>query len=77
MVPQERHFVKDNESLIQMFAEGLGYGVLTQKVVKSHLETERIIVLNGGKVYENRLALAWYPRPEMPRYFAELIKWVC
>ncbi len=71
---RRRHFVNNNESLIKMFEQGFGFGVLTQEVAESHLRLGNLIELNPGSVYENRLALAWYPRPQRPHYFNALIE---
>ena len=73
----ERHFVNNTESLVELFMAGVGYGVLTAEFAKPHLAGGCLVALNSEAVYENRLALAWYPRPEMPKYFAELIAAVC
>ncbi|MGZ3698653.1 MAG: LysR family transcriptional regulator [Bdellovibrionota bacterium] len=68
-----RHFINNNEALGELFAQGLGYGVLTEEVAQPWLRRGQLIALNSAKVLENRLALAWYPRPEMPAYFRALV----
>lgn len=70
----ERHFVNNTESLVDLIKAGVGYGVLTVEFAKSHLKNGNICLLNNGEVLENRLALAWYPRPHMPEYFAAFIR---
>jgi len=70
----ERHFVNRPESMALMIAEGCGYGVLTKEFVQSYLEQKKLILLNAGKIYENKMALAWYKRPRMADYFSEIIK---
>jgi len=70
----ERHFVNNNTVLIQMFSEGIGYGVLTEEVAHPFLKSGAIVVLHRGSHYTNELALAWYPRSEMPPYFKEIIR---
>jgi LysR family transcriptional regulator, chromosome initiation inhibitor len=74
LVGRDRHFVNNNESLIEMFKQGIGYGVLTKEVAAPHLKDGALIELNPGSVFENYLALAWYPRPQRPSYFSALIK---
>ncbi len=69
----ERHFVNRTESLVTMFSEGFGYGVLTLEFSKPYLDSDELIVLNAGKTYANQLMLAWYARPEPPSYFSELV----
>ena len=70
----ERHFVNNTESLTDLLKAGLGYGVLTSEFAKSYLDRGELIALNSGQVYENLLALAWYPRPQCPSYFSALLK---
>lgn len=71
---KQRIFVNNNESLAQLFEEGVGYGVLTKEFAQEYLKDRKICILNEGLTLENRLALAWYPRPNPPRYFEAFIK---
>ena len=64
-----RIFVNNNEAIIRLFSEGVGFGTLTQEIAKPYLDAGKLITLNGGAVMENPLALVWYPRHEMPQYF--------
>lgn len=68
-----RLFVNNNEAIIKLFSEGVGFGTLTQEIAKPYLESGKLITLNGGSVMEDPLALAWYPRPEIPNYFKDII----
>jgi LysR family transcriptional regulator, chromosome initiation inhibitor len=70
----ERHFVNNNSALIQMFSQGLGYGVLTEDIAAPFIRSKSIFVLHQGKQHINELALAWYPRMEMPPYFKAIIQ---
>lgn len=70
----DRIFVNRTEPLAKIISEGYGYGVLTEEFCKPYLEDDRLILLNSGKKYENVLMLAWYARPEPPKYFMSLIK---
>ncbi|KTD46537.1 LysR family transcriptional regulator [Legionella quinlivanii] len=69
----ERHFVNINESLLCLFTEGYGYGVLSAELCQPFLEKKQLIALNSGQYYENKLVLAWYARTEAPSYFADVI----
>jgi len=69
----ERHFVNNTESLVEMFRAELGYGVLTTEFAAPFLKQGDISLLNSGAVYENQVALAWYPRQQMPAYFRALV----
>lgn len=68
-----RLFVNNNEVIKKYFGRGIGFGTLTHEIAKPHLDAGDISVLNGGAVMEDPLALAWYPRPEMPPYFKAII----
>ena len=57
-----------------MFRGGLGYGVLTKEFAQGFVQKGELAILNSGGVFENPLALAWYPRLEMPKYLEALIK---
>lgn len=70
----DRLFVNENDALIRMFGAGVGYGTLTEDIAKHHIETGQLIKLNRGQVYEDPLALTWYPRPEKVGYFYDLIR---
>jgi LysR family transcriptional regulator (chromosome initiation inhibitor) len=69
----DRLFVNRTESLSKMLIEGYGYGVLTKEFSKPYLDNGDLITLNSGKILENFLTLAWYKRPEPPKYFLAMI----
>ena len=68
-----RLFANDNDVIVRMFKHGVGFGTLTQEIAKPHLDSGELVALNGGAVMEDPLALAWYPRPEMPEYFKAIL----
>lgn len=70
---QPRLFVNNNEAIIKLFSHGVGFGTLTQEIARPYLDSGDLVVLNGGAVMEDPLALAWYPRPEMPGYLKAII----
>lgn len=72
-IKKPRLFVNNNEILIKLFRQGIGFGTLTQEIAKPYLESGELITLNGGAVMEEALALVWYPRPEMPNYLKAII----
>ena len=69
----ERHFVNRTDMLAMMLVAGFGYGVLALEFSKQYIDRKELIVLNANKIYENNMALAWYDRPEPPKYFSALI----
>ncbi|MDH4467513.1 MAG: LysR family transcriptional regulator [Bacteriovoracaceae bacterium] len=68
-----RHFVNNNESLVQMIELGLGYGVLTEEIANSFLKNKKIVLLNEGKYLENKLSAVWYRRTEPFKYWTALL----
>jgi DNA-binding transcriptional LysR family regulator len=69
----DRLFVNRTESLLTMLIEGYGYGVLTKEFSKMFLKNKQLIALNSGKTFDHNLCLAWYDRPEPPKYFQAII----
>jgi len=69
-----RLFSNTNETITHLFVEGVGYGTLTLETAHPLIESGKLIVLNQQKVLEDSQALAWYPRPEMPEYFSEIVR---
>ena len=69
----DRLFVNRTESLSKMLIDGYGYGVLTKEFSKIFLENGDLITLNNGKAHDNSLMLAWYSRPEPPKYFLSIV----
>lgn len=70
----DRLFVNENSALIRMFAAGIGFGTLTEDIAKPFIENGDLIKLNRGQVFENPLALTWYPRHEKSNYFQDIIR---
>ena len=70
---RSRLFVNSNDALIKMFSAGIGFGTLTQEIAKPFLQSGDLIALNSGAPLENRLALACYPRKQMPKYLGAII----
>lgn len=70
----DRLFINENEALIRMFAAGIGFGTLNEDLANPLIDNGDLIKLNRGQVYEDPLALAWYPRHERSDYFHDLIQ---
>jgi DNA-binding transcriptional LysR family regulator len=73
-VRHERHFVNRTESIAMMIAAGHGYGLLTREFCQSYIDEGSMLILNQGKIFENQMVLAYYPRPFHSNYFASLIQ---
>jgi len=74
MAQYDRHFVNRTDMMAMMLAAGLGYGVLALEFSKPYIEKGELMVLNSAQIYENRIVLAWYDRPEPPKYFSAMIE---
>jgi LysR family transcriptional regulator, chromosome initiation inhibitor len=72
-VGRQRLFVNHNLAMIELLLAGTGFGTLTQDIAKPYLESGELIVLNRGNFFEEPMALIWYPRPQMPKYFKAVI----
>jgi len=70
----DRLFVNENTALIRMFAAGIGFGTVTEDIAKPYIESGDLIKLNRGQVFEDPLALTWYPRHEKSDYFHDIIR---
>ncbi|MBN2529861.1 MAG: LysR family transcriptional regulator [Deltaproteobacteria bacterium] len=73
---RERHLANNIDALASLIAKGLGYSVLTRKFAEPLFRAKQVIDLMEGNQLELEFALAWYPRHEMPPYFAKLIKYI-
>jgi LysR family transcriptional regulator (chromosome initiation inhibitor) len=71
---RERLYVNETSALLHYFSSGIGIGALTEAVARPYLDQGRIIALNRGHALLEPLALIWYPRPNRPDYFREIIK---
>lgn len=69
----DRHFVNRTDALAMLLTAKCGYGVLTIEFSKPYIESNQLMVMNSGKIYENNIALAWYERHEPPKYFTAII----
>lgn len=70
---RERHLVNNPDALADLVGQGLGYSVLDEDFAAPLLERGRIVDLHPGHHLEEEIALAWYPRHEMPGYFRALV----
>jgi len=74
LVRRPRLYVNHNLAMIELLLAGIGFGTLTQEIAKPYLESGQLLQLNRGKTLEEPMALVWYPRPQMPKYFKAVIQ---
>ncbi len=69
----ERHFANNIDALTSMIQQGVGYSVLTSEFAADFIKKGTLISLDKDMFLDDSVALAWYPRAEMPTYFKDLI----
>ena len=70
---RRRHLVNNPDALAEMVAAGLGFTVLDAEFAAPWLAAGRLVNLSPKRWLDQEVALAWYPRHEMPSYFRALI----
>jgi LysR family transcriptional regulator (chromosome initiation inhibitor) len=72
---RRRVFVNDNQALLSLLQQGLGFAALPRELAEPLLESGDLIQIHkSGKPLKTEMALVWYPRREMPDYFKEIVK---
>ena len=69
-----RYFVNRTENLAQLVSEGIGYTALAKEFAKPYVEEKSLIILNQEKTLDITPVLAWFDRPEPPRYFTAVVE---
>ena len=69
-----RYFVNRTENLAQLVSEGIGYTALAKEFAKPYVEEKSLIILNQQKTLDITPVLAWFDRPEPPRYFTAVVE---
>lgn len=74
LAQHSRHFVNNTDALTSMISLGAGYSVVAEDLAVAFIKDRQLIDLMPGKFLDlSDICLAWYPRPEMPAYFKEII----
>ena len=66
-------YANENQIVRKMLEAELGFAILPNEIVRDLVEQKKITVFNQGKSIQVPMALAWYPRKEMPAYFKDII----
>lgn len=70
-----RHFVNNTDALASMISSGAGYSVLAEELATDLINRKLLADLMPGKFLDlSDICVAWYPRPEMPAYFKEILQ---
>ncbi|OFZ28712.1 MAG: LysR family transcriptional regulator [Bdellovibrionales bacterium RIFCSPHIGHO2_01_FULL_40_29] len=70
----ERHYANNTDALASMVIAGVGYSVLSEQFAEPLVKKNQLIKLASDYFYDFKVALAWYPRHEMPEYFRAIVK---
>lgn len=74
LAQSSRHFVNNTDALSSMISMGAGYSVLAEDLASELIKRHELIDLMPGKSLDlSDICLAWYPRPEMPAYFQDIL----
>jgi LysR family transcriptional regulator (chromosome initiation inhibitor) len=71
---ERRHLVNNPDALADLVEAGLGYSVLAEDFAAPRLASGSLVNLCPDRWFDQEIALAWYPRHEMPVYFRRLIE---
>ena len=56
-----------------MVSDGIGYSVLAEQFAEPLIKKTQLVKLGTDYFYDFKVALAWYPRHEMPDYFRAIV----
>lgn len=73
LAKHSRYFVNRTDNLALLVAEGVGYTTLAKEFALPYVKKKLLVMLNHGKTYNVNPLLAWYDRPEPPKYFSAII----
>ena len=73
-IGRSRLYANEDQVLQNLIVSGVGYGLLPFELLDPLVKSKKLMVLNDGKYISVEMALAWYPRKEMPDYLKEIIK---
>lgn len=70
----ERHFANNTDALTSMICAGVGFSVLSEEFAAPFVKQNQLFQIDPNFFYDFKIALAWYPRHEMPEYFRAITK---
>lgn len=71
---KHRHYANNIDALTSLMVAGVGYSTLTEEFARPFIKEGSLTYLSQEMFLEYPVALAWYPRSEMPPYFKALIE---
>lgn len=74
-VSTSRHYVNNTDGLASMISMGAGFSVMAEELAMKMIDSKLLTDLAPGKFLDlSDICLAWYPRPEMPEYFKDILQ---
>lgn len=72
-IKNHRHYANNTDALLSLIKSGLGYSVLSEEFVKICSDSGDLYDIAPDQFYDYKIALAWYYRSEMPKYFRSIL----
>jgi LysR family transcriptional regulator, chromosome initiation inhibitor len=69
----DRQFANNTDAITSMVSQGMGYSVLAAEFAQGWVDRKELAWMKPSQTLALPLALAWYPRPQMPTYFRAII----
>lgn len=73
----QRYYVNSTVNIAQLIGSAMGYSVLAKEFAEPYVQAGDLYILNHGQTLNIQPYLAWYDRPQPPRYFQEIIDAIC
>ncbi len=71
---KQRHYANNIDALCSLLATGVGYSALSEEIARPYVKAGTLAPLSSTHFMDHSIALAWYPRAEMPPYFKSLVE---
>lgn len=71
---KHRHYANNIDALTSLLKDGVGFSALTEEFARPFIKDGSLAYINPDMHLDYPVALAWYPRSEMPPYFKSLIE---
>lgn len=73
LAQNSRYFVNRTDNLAFLVSQGIGYTALAKEFVAPYVAKKQLCILNEGKTADVYPVLAWFDRPEPPKYFSAIV----
>lgn len=73
-ISKYRHYANNIDALASLVVDGVGFSALTEEFARPFVKSGSLFCLSPEMHLDSAVALAWYPRSEMPPYFKSLLE---